>query len=329
MGKTFSQNAENASSFLSPTSSGADKHSVDVRARTLPLRSARIIDINKVRPDPDQPRKTLNQESLESLAESISELDGIIDPITVEYVENDDCYRIISGERRYRAAKMVGLTQLPCIVKEVDDHNRFLMQFIANLQREDIRPLEEAAGIRQLVETYGYNQMKVAKLLNKSKSYVSQVLGLERLEEPARKIIRKASIPKEAQIQASRETDPAKQRDILIEASKDGNTIRQLRKRRRSKKRKDENCLNFAAKSEDVAPNETSVFHEWIWESPDKGFSISIRFSKGQDTSDKTRICKKALKAALASIEETSDPISPFSADLNGNDGLPNDATQE
>ena len=329
MGKTFAQNAENVSSFLSPTSSGANEHPIDIRVRTLPLRSARIIDINKIKPDPDQPRKTFNQESLESLAESISELDGIIDPITVEYIEKDDCYRIISGERRYRAAKIVGIVELPCIVKEVDDNKRFLMQFIANLQREDIQPLEEAAGIRQLVQSYGYNQLKVAKLLNKSKSYISQVLGLERLEEPAREIIRKASIPKEAQIQASRETDPAKQRDILIEASKDGNTIRQLRKRRRSKKRKDENCLNFAAKSEDVAPNETSVFHEWIWESPDKGFWISIRFSKGQDTADKKRICIKALKAALASMEETSDPISPSSDDSDGIDCLPDDATHE
>jgi ParB family chromosome partitioning protein len=324
MRKTFSQNAENASSFLAPTSSGTDERPIDIKARTSPLRSARIIDINKIKPDPDQPRKTFNQESLESLAESISELDGIIDPITVEYIEKDDCYRIISGERRYRAAKIVGLVELPCVVKEVDDHNRFLMQFIANLQREGIQPLEEAAGIRQLVETYGYNQLKVAKLLNKSKSYISQVLGLERLEEPAKEIIRKASIPKEAQIQASRETDPAKQRDILIEASKDGNTIRQLRKGRWSKKRRNENGQNVASKSEDVVLNETGVFHEWIWESPDKAFSISIRFSKGQVTSDKIRICKKALKASLSSMEEINDPTSS-SDDLNANDGLPDD----
>jgi ParB family chromosome partitioning protein len=329
MGKTFSQNAENASSFLALTSSGTDERPIDIKARTLPLRSARIIDINKIRADPNQPRKTINQESLESLAESISELDGIIDPITVEYIEKDDCYRIISGERRYRAAKIVGLVELPCVVKEVDDHNRFLMQFIANLQREDIQPLEEAAGIRQLVQSYGYNQLKVAKLLNKSKSYISQVLGLERLEEPAREIIRKASIPKEAQIQASRETDPAKQRDILIEASKDGNTVRQLRKDQRSKKRRDENARNVAAKSEDAAPNETAVFHEWMWESPDKGFWISIRFSKGHDTADKKRICIKALKAALASMEETTDPISPSSAGSDGIDCLPDDTTHE
>ena len=311
MAKTFSKNAENAASFLSPTSSGVDERSITVQTRTQPFRSARIIDISKIQPDPDQPRKTFDRESLQSLAESISELDGIIDPITVEYVEKNDCYRILSGERRYRAAKMAGLIELPCIVKEVDDHNRFLMQFIANLQREDIQPLEEAAGIRQLVETYGYNQLKIARLLNKSKSYISQVLGLERLEEPAKEIIRSASIAKEAQIQASRETDPNKQRDILIEASKSGNTIRQLRKGREVKKRRGKNRLNNSAEAQDV---KEGVFHEWIWESPDKGFSISIRFTKGQNTANKSDICHKALITALASMEKTTTPSPTLSS---------------
>ncbi len=329
MGKTFSQNAEVTSVYLSPASPGVDERSRDDKARTLPLRSARIIKIDKIQPDPDQPRKTFNQESLESLAESISELDGIIDPITVEHVEHDDRYRIISGERRYRAAKMVGLEELPCIVKEVDDHNRFLMQFIANLQREDIQPLEEAAGIRQLVETYDYNQLKVAKLLNKSKSYISQVLGLERLEEPAREIIRNASIPKEAQIQASREPDRVKQRDILIEASKDGNTIRKLRKGREVKKQRETNGQNFNSRKEHLALDKTEAFRTWAWESPDKHFSISIRFTNAQDTANKTGICKKALKAALASLEKTVDSLFPSPSQASGHNGVHADAADK
>jgi ParB family chromosome partitioning protein len=195
-----------------------------------------MINIGQIQPDPDQPRKTFVSETLESLAESIKELGGIIDPLTVEYVKKYNCYRIISGERRYRAAKIVGLDVLPCIVRQVDDKIRFLMQFIANLQREDIDPLEETAGIRHLVENLGYTQQKVATILNKSKSYVSQILGFERLEEPAREIIRSSSISKEAQIQASRETDPSKQKEILKNAAEKRITIRQLREDQGAKK---------------------------------------------------------------------------------------------
>ena len=308
MGKTFAKKAERSSLFLSPPTHRADERSMDVSARTQPLRSARIIDIKKINPDPNQPRKTFDQESLESLAESISELDGIIDPITVEHIEHNDCYRIISGERRYRASKMVGLMELPCIVKEVNDDNRFLMQFIANLQREDIQPLEEAAGIRQLVETYAYSQLRVAKLLNKSKSYISQVLGLERLKEPAREIIRNTSIPKEAQIQASRETDPAKQRDILIEASKDGHTIRQIRKNRGLQNRKCQKGKNAAVRKEDSSTKETEIFIDWTWEPPDKAFSVSIKFFSAQNHSNRMDLCKKALNAAIAGMDQQKAP---------------------
>lgn len=329
MGKTYSQNAQKAAAFLTPVSHDAPERSRDEKARTLPFRAARIIDISKIQPDPGQPRKTFVQESLESLAESISELDGIIDPLTVEYLEKDDCYRIISGERRYRSAKMAGMMELPCIVKEVDDHSRFLMQFIANLQREDIQPLEESKGIRQLMENHGYNQLKVAKLLNKSKSYISQMIGLKRLEEPAREIIRNTSIPKEAQIQASRESDLAKQRDILIKASKNGNTIRQLRKEREPKKRGNKKDRNVSTNEWSSAPDEADVFHKWRWDSPGKNFSITIRFSKNQDTSNKTDICIKALKVTLANMMEAADPIFPSPPNLARNTGFSEGATDE
>ena len=170
MPKSFVQNAENRSTFLIPTTPDDKIVRKGERADTSPYRSARMIDIKRIQPDPNQPRKTFNQVTLESLAESIKELGGIIDPLTVEYVENDDCFRIISGERRYRAAIITGLDKLPCIIKKVDNKKRFLLQFIANIQREDISSLEEAAGIRHLIENYGYTQIKVAKLFNKSKS---------------------------------------------------------------------------------------------------------------------------------------------------------------
>lgn len=108
MAKNFAQNAEDRSMFLVPAATATDKARKGERADTSPFRAARVIDINRIKPDPEQPRKTFVQESLKSLAESIKELGGIIDPLTVEYMEKDDLFQIISGERRYRAAKMAG-----------------------------------------------------------------------------------------------------------------------------------------------------------------------------------------------------------------------------
>lgn len=108
MSKNFAKNAEDRSLFLIHNVTDVDERKGD-RADTRPIRTARMIDINRIHPDPNQPRKTFNQEAIESLAESIDELGGIIDPLTVEYVQKDDIFRIISGERRYRAAGMVGV----------------------------------------------------------------------------------------------------------------------------------------------------------------------------------------------------------------------------
>jgi len=234
MPKTYAKNAEDRSIFLVPSNSTSDEGKKGDRADTSPFRSARMIDIDRIQPDPNQPRKTFVQETLESLAASIEEVGGIIDPLTVEYAENDDCFRIISGERRYRAAKIIGLDRLPCIVKEVNDKTRFIMQFIANLQREDIPPLEEAAGIKQLMENFSYTQKNIGKLINKSKSYISQILGLDRLSKPAREIVQTSELSKEILIQASREKDPEKQVGILKSASNGNKTVRQLREKQKN-----------------------------------------------------------------------------------------------
>ena len=143
MSKNFTQNAEDSSIFFIPAEAEENDKRGE-RTDTSPLRAARLIGIDRIKPDPYQPIKTFIPETIESLAESIKELGEIIDPLTVEYDDQEDFFRIISGERRYRAAKTIGLEKLPCIIKEVGDQRRFLMQFIANLQREDIPPLEEA-----------------------------------------------------------------------------------------------------------------------------------------------------------------------------------------
>jgi len=310
MSKNFMQNAEDRSVFLFPTGTDAEKTKKGERADTSPFRAARLIDINRIKPDLNQPRKTFVKETLESLAESIKELGGIIDPLTVEYVEKDDCFQIISGERRYRAAKMAGLETLPCIVKEVDEQQRFVMQFIANLQRENIPPLEEAAGIRHLVENLGYIQQKVATILNKSKSYVSQILGLERLSESARGIIQTSELSKEVMIQASREKNPEKQLEILKKASEKGTTVKQVRQEQRKLDFGNKKITCEGSNSEEKKEptvSETKTFSEWTWEPHNRRFVITIRFSQKQSKKKKTDLIQKSLEEALKQIQNLNE----------------------
>ena len=307
MSKNFLQNAEDRSVFLIPTDTNSKRIKKGERADTSPFRAARLIDIDRIKPDPNQPRKTFVQETLESLAESIKELDGIIDPLTVEYDDQDDVFRIISGERRYRAAKMVGLGKLPCVVKEIDDQKRYLIQLVSNLQRENIPPLEEAAGIKYLIENYGYTQTKIANLLNKSKSYVSQILGLERLAEPAREIVQTSELSKEVQIHASKEKDPQKQLEILTKASEENKTVKQIRNEQKGSEADKTEEPNKKSKGDGVKQltfPEINTFREWTWEPNDRRFVLTIRFNQEQSENKKADLIQKSLEDALEHVKQ-------------------------
>ena len=121
MSKDYKQNAEERSIFLSPVAVDGDWDERGERINKSFLKGAKLIDIDKIKPDPNQPRKTFAKEKLESLAASIRELGEIIDPLTVEYDRKENFFRIVSGERRYRAAQLAGLEEIPCIIKHLDD----------------------------------------------------------------------------------------------------------------------------------------------------------------------------------------------------------------
>ncbi|MFO7987336.1 MAG: ParB/RepB/Spo0J family partition protein [Desulfatiglandaceae bacterium] len=291
MPKTYKQDAEQRAAFLSPVAVDHDRDETGERSSMSALRGAKFIEIQRIKPDPNQPRKVFDKEKLESLAESIRELGEIIDPITVEYREKEGFFRIISGERRYRAAKSVGLEKLPCIIKTVDEKRRLLLQLIANLQREAISPLEESAGIKNLMAKFGYSQIEVARLLNKSKSYISQIMGLERLSETAREIVQTSELSKEVQIMASREKDPQKQLDLLNEASETGKTVRQIRK---------EEHLTEASGKKPRPAQKNHEFKEWRWQPKDGRFILTIRFSHEQKEQEKIDLVRDSLEEALS-----------------------------
>ena len=149
--------------------------------------SYKILPLSRILPDPQQPRKQFDQDALQSLADSIREL-GVLSPITVHKIDGQ--YRIIAGERRWRAAAMAGLTEIPCMVRHWPDEKKQLAALVENLQRCDLDPFEEAAGIRDLIDKTGLSQAEVANKIGKSPSCVANKLRLLGLSEPIRSQIR-------------------------------------------------------------------------------------------------------------------------------------------
>ena len=135
-----------------------------------------LLPIYKIEPNRNQPRQDFDEEELEALAESIS-VHGIIQPLTVRELESG-YYQIIAGERRWRAARMANLAEIPAVIIEADDKKAMELALIENLQRQDLNPVEEALGYRSLMEDYGLTQEEAAGRVGKSRSAVANALRL-------------------------------------------------------------------------------------------------------------------------------------------------------
>ena len=145
-----------------------------------------MLKISSVVPNRDQPRKNFDKESLMELAQSISQ-HGIIVPLIVQ--KKGDYYEIIAGERRWRAAKLAKIKEIPVIIREYSERELAEIALIENIQREDLNPLEEAAAFRQLIENYGLTQEEVAERVSKSRTAVTNSLRLLKLDERVRKML--------------------------------------------------------------------------------------------------------------------------------------------
>ncbi len=147
--------------------------------------------IDKIRPNPDQPRRAMDEAGLKELADSIAS-QGLIQPLVVR--EAGDEYEIIAGERRWRAAKMAGLDTVPVVVKEVSDAKMLELALVENIQRQDLNPLEEALAYRQLAEEAGLTQAEIAKRVGKNRATVANMLRLLSLPEDIKEDISEGRI---------------------------------------------------------------------------------------------------------------------------------------
>jgi len=152
--------------------------------------ASQFAPIEKIHPNPDQPRRSFTKRDLEELAASIREK-GVIQPLIVrERVGQDGSYEIVAGERRWRAAQMAQLHELPVLLRDFDDTEVLEIAIIENIQRSDLNPMEEAAGYRQLMEKFGHTQEKLSEVLGKSRSYIANLVRLLGLPEEVQTYLR-------------------------------------------------------------------------------------------------------------------------------------------
>ena len=155
-----------------------------------PRKAEQVIDIARIAPNPDQPRRTFTEDALEELAASIREK-GIIQPLILRVNPRDpDGFEIVAGERRWRAAQRAQLHEVPAIVRELDDTEVLELAIIENIQRADLNAVEEAAGYRQLMDRFGHTQEKLAEALGKSRSHIANLLRLLSLPDAVLEMVR-------------------------------------------------------------------------------------------------------------------------------------------
>ena len=152
----------------------------------------KLLPIHKVEPNPDQPRQDFDEEELQALADSIS-THGIVQPLTVRQLR-EGYDQIVAGERRWRAARLAGLHEVPVVVIEADDKKTMELALIENLQRQDLNPVEEALGYQSLIEEYGLKQEEAAARVGKSRPAVTNALRLLHLNPMVLDMIRKGEL---------------------------------------------------------------------------------------------------------------------------------------
>ena len=152
----------------------------------------KLVNINDIEPKRDQPRKHFDEEALKELADSIA-MHGVIQPLLVRPL-SDGGYQLIAGERRWRASRMAGLSQVPVVVREMTDEEAMELALIENLQREDLNPIEEAEGFKLLMDTYSFTQEQAAEKVGKSRPAVANALRLLSLPEAVLDMVKQGII---------------------------------------------------------------------------------------------------------------------------------------
>jgi ParB family transcriptional regulator, chromosome partitioning protein len=211
-----------------------DAHYVEQLTSFSGAAVGRMIPVDKIRPNPDQPRKMFGD--LRELTDSIKEK-GVLEPLLVRFVPADDCYHIISGERRYHASRAAGLREVPCIEKIADDAETLELALIENLQRKDLTPFEEADGLQRLAEHFDYTHDDISKKIAKARSSVTETMSLRVIPEELRKLcIESGIVSKSLLLQVARQPTEKKMLEAIQRIAQAGLTRDEARRERQEEK---------------------------------------------------------------------------------------------
>ena len=208
-----------------------DAHYVESLTSYSGAAIGRMIPVEQIRPNPDQPRKSIGD--LRDLTDSVREK-GVLEPLLVRFLPREDCYYIISGERRYHAARAAGLREIPCIEKTADDAETLEIGLIENLQRKDLTAFEEADGLHRLATQFEYTHEDVARKIGRARSSVTETLSLRNIPDALRKkCIDQGISSKSLLLQIARQPTEKKMVEMLHRILQGGLTRDEARRERR------------------------------------------------------------------------------------------------
>ncbi len=239
------------------------------------------IEIDLICPNPNQPRKSFEKDKLDELAESIKKY-GIIQPIIVK--KEDEIYTIIAGERRWRASKIAGLSNIPCIIRDIENKNASEIALIENIQREDLNPIDEANAYEYIMDRYAITQEELSGVIGKSRVYVTNTLRLLNLDDYVKEKIISNEIS-QGHARAIISLDKNLQKQITDKIIKEGLSVRDVEKLvRDSKKVKVKKVVEkdkFVVNIEELLTNKLSAKVK-ITNKRNKG-KIEIEYKSNED----------------------------------------------
>lgn len=268
-----------------------DSHYVEELASQSPTTIGRLIGIEQLDPNPEQPRVELGD--LSELISSVKE-HGVLEPLLVKPSAIKGRWMIIAGERRWRAATAAGLREVPCIEKDVDEEVVAEIALIENMQRKDLTPWEEADGLAALCQRFGYTHEDVARKIGKSRSTVTEALALATIPEEIREECRRADINgKSTLLQVVRQPDDASMRQLIKDIAGKGLKRDDLRAARRPKISREADGAGTNA----AEPLKPYVFR---YELPEVNAKLELTFEKSNASKDEIT---SALRVVLEALE--------------------------
>ncbi len=255
-----------------------DEHYVEALAASAGTPVGRMVSIDQIDPNPNQPRQVMGD--LSELIASIAEK-GIIEPLIVR--QRGDRFQIIAGERRYQAAVQAGLRELPVVLRDVDDTEVIELALIENLQRKDLTPFEEAEALEGLAQRCGYTHEDLARRLGKSRTSVTESLALTGMPEEVRNLCRLADISsKSLLLQVVRQDNPEKMTALIEKIASQGGATRQK--------------LREAAAKPKAGRPKNYIF---AYRPPTKAFNLKLSFTKARVNRDEVIAALEAILSEL------------------------------